>query len=484
MVKLAACPDELILAVLSHSDQKDLLALSSTCKWTRSLAQPSLYRDIRWTWDKETKHNPPIHLLLRSLLENPNLSSLVELINFQGYKPRTIWTREGHPDLTPTEMTFVQRLVNRMKLPLASDWQQKLEEGNLDAFLALLLSKLANLISFEMGFGLQIHSRFIGLMLKHMLVSRVTHSCFKRLQRVAFCTEKIALRRQRLSIPNDAALQLCPADFDQITPFLYLPCITFMTMWIQNPARLEWPGQTPQSLTLKKLTLHHSEVNEDTLERLLLTMPALEELDYSYHGCSEPRLDEGISTYLDCGKLSRALDCVKSTIRYIQVSVDFYGADVEMGYSWGTLGELGSMRGYQMLERLTVPMVVLLSWWSSSAVELAEVLPPSMRELCLTDDLIFFEEWDWIQQDYLDRFYDYLHDWRRHSPNLERILLRLSSQNSYRWAPNLDRAIVKLAIPPESIFDNLVEHQQELKAMCDTAGVGFKVIRFGEVMEC
>ncbi|MCJ1252481.1 hypothetical protein MMC24_000287 [Lignoscripta atroalba] len=490
MAKFTVCPNEITSTIFSHTPSEGLLAFSYTCRSLRRLAQPVLYREIRWTWDRVSEHNPRIHLLLRSLLENPELASYIEHIDFQGSKPRSIWLQHNHPDLPDTDMRLLESLVDIAQFPSALEWRHMLEYGQLDAFLALLLSQTFNLKSLELGFEFQYESKYIGIMLKHALFpsgATFNISNFKRLKRVAFCTKEIVGGRHNLSAPEyPYPLPRCPPDFDQITPFFYLPSIRSITLWIQNPSRLTWPSERPWAMALTTLIVHHSEAYVETLEQLLSGTPNLKVLEYRYHGCTQGYFHNEIPTFLECEKLSQALDHVKGTIQRIIISIDFYatvGDELEWGgRHWGIKGTLNSMMQFEKLESLTVPMVMLLGWSPSSMVKLADCLPQSMRELYITDDLVFFDRWQWTEQDYLDRFHEYLYDWKSSTSSLSYIGLQLSSscwkRHSLLRLENLDQG--------ESFVDRnrrakqMVEQtHQALEAMCGNAGVECNVIDVG-----
>lgn len=58
-------------------------------------------------------------------------------------------------------------------------------------------------------------------------------------------------------------------------------------------------------------------------------------------------------------------------------------------------GRLDTLHGFQKLLSLEVPSVVLLGWAAGPLPEMDDVLPPSLRHLCLTDDLHELGETEW-----------------------------------------------------------------------------------------
>ncbi len=451
MATFANLPVEMVQSTLFHTRRKDLLTLLYVCKSLRRLTLPLLYQEIRWTSDTSSGRNPPILLLLRSILERPKLASYVEHIEFQGSKPPSVWTNEDHPDLTADELKLAIDVICTSQLPSEKLWIQELENGNADAFVALLLLQLSNLQSFARGFDFQRDSKFVGTMLKHTLFSSppaAVLSSFRVLQRIEY------------SADMDITVHDVPSftvDFDQIVPLFYLPSIQSINMVMPDPDVFTWPSARPCTSTLTMLVLRFSHVKEEALEQLLSVTPSLRTLRYDFDCDVEPPNDK--SCHFDGAKLSCALEHVKATIEDLAISVHFYSIvaiEVENGSEyWGIRGNLDSLRHFQILQSLEVPLIVLLGWSSSSKVRLADVLPQQIRQLCIKDDMADFCNYEWTVRAGLDRIHDYLEDWRSHAPNLECVTLTLRA-SGVRWGE---------------------KPQRELRTMCERAGVACDIIK-------
>ncbi|KAI9879070.1 MAG: hypothetical protein M1830_009711, partial [Pleopsidium flavum] len=450
MATIANLPLELVQLILSYTQRKDLVILSCVCKSLQRLMVPLLYQEVRWTWDTAAGRNPPIHLLLRSILERPTLASYIEHIEFRGSQPPSVWTREDHMELKADEWKLVTDVICAAQLPSEELWIRELKKGNADAFVALLISQLANLQSLELGFEFQKDSRFVGIMLKQMLFSSsptAMLSSFSRLQRVACCTDFATGEHACTDCEYNGRFWPIPIDFDQILALFYLPSIQSITVFMPDPDDFAWPSERPYTSTLTSLVLHHSEAKEETLEQLLSVTPHLKTLEYNFWCEVEPAIHK--SQYLTCDKLSRALEHIRATIEHLVISVCFFSGVIwEVVPPCGIKGDIGSLRRFEALHSLEVPLVVLLGWSSSSTIRLADILPKNMRQLCIRDDLTYFWNWEWTERACLDRMLAYLVDWRTHAPNLDRIALRLESDEEL----------------PE-------EPRRELGAMCERAGV-------------
>ena len=490
MAALMSCSNELLVMIFSAICKKDLLALSLTCKSLRPLAQSWLYCKIQWTWNGIPENNLRIFFLLRSLVENPELVQFIEhfsLLSDSKNMPRTIWSQHDHASLPIADLALLQGLVDTLRLPSAHEWKRMIEHGRIDVFVALLLSRVSYSRTLEIGFGIVMNFKFAGMMLRHLSSSSAAapvSPMFTQLQRVDFCTDRPRGNDNYLSMPCPQwDLQDSPRNFHDIRPLFFLPSMRYLRLWIQNPSDLFWRREVFGLSNLTTLVIHHSEARQDTISQLLSFTPCLERFEYHYHGCTDSRFHDKPSSYLDCAKLSEALSRVKSTIRFIVIFADWYStssAEPETCHAWGVKRNLESMRDFARLESLIVPLVVLLGKSPlSSAIKLADHLPPSLCELCLTDDLNFMGLMEWRQQDYLERFQVYLHRWQEHSPNLTTISLKIDCpSSSHRWADGAARNHED----DYSVLDSLVENQHALAKLCEEAGIEFKVVRSGKVM--
>lgn len=89
---LANLPEELLLLLPPLLEKDDLSRLSRTCKRLRGTVLALVYQRVQWYWNTDnepyprTLPTPPIHLLLRTLMNNPELGHLIEEVDFQGRK--------------------------------------------------------------------------------------------------------------------------------------------------------------------------------------------------------------------------------------------------------------------------------------------------------------------------------------------------------------------------------------------------------------
>ncbi|KAF2448565.1 hypothetical protein P171DRAFT_518070 [Karstenula rhodostoma CBS 690.94] len=84
------------------------------------------------------------------------------------------------------------------------------------------------------------------------------------------------------------------------------------------------------------------------------------------------------------------------------------------------------------LETVTIASRVLLGWWNRNCPDLANVLPPSLVTICLTDDLPSFDTYEKYEDDLIPIIRKFVEgkEWRKTAPRLEEFNLRYFDQHS------------------------------------------------------
>jgi len=124
---------------------------------------------MEWGWNiRDVQHpqevSPPIHPLLRSLMENPELGGYVEHVNFWGSKndwisktTYNLWAPEESPKLADSELQAAMQRVQRF-----AQRSEALGRGDSDAYVSLTLAFLPNLCSLILSADFFSNSRFLG----------------------------------------------------------------------------------------------------------------------------------------------------------------------------------------------------------------------------------------------------------------------------------------------------------------------------------
>ena len=141
-------PVEILQNVLSLISLFDRYALQNTSKHLQWVTQPTLYRHLRWKfnnwelpsitilyserllWQRIQKpydpsRRPGLHLLLRRLLQQPEIGCMIETIDFKQVKtPHTIWSARsaGKPELTDDDLKLLAERGRSITGSQEEDW--------------------------------------------------------------------------------------------------------------------------------------------------------------------------------------------------------------------------------------------------------------------------------------------------------------------------------------------------------------------------
>ena len=169
---LLGCPADILLPILEDLTAKDLHAVCLVCRDLHALAQLVLYSSIHWTWTGDGY--PPVHLLLRTILLRPDLANHTRSLVLAGARS----DRKGSR-LLPMKMSVPKASLagpiefgKGINVPHGDDWIRALQNGELGAFVAVLLAQLPNLESLEMVPDFSGDALFLGLVFRSALASR------------------------------------------------------------------------------------------------------------------------------------------------------------------------------------------------------------------------------------------------------------------------------------------------------------------------
>lgn len=143
MALITEIPAELLLQIISELDKKDISAISRSRKALQQVVHPFLYETITWTLEERFSNirfwedgmavdwkpsyefiTPPIHFLLRIIIEKPPLNMSIKTLGFTGRvksvyhrAPGTLWNADSEPELTASEFDAMRHLVRATEMP-------------------------------------------------------------------------------------------------------------------------------------------------------------------------------------------------------------------------------------------------------------------------------------------------------------------------------------------------------------------------------
>ncbi|KAG5742759.1 hypothetical protein H9Q69_014357 [Fusarium xylarioides] len=411
-LSLLDCPKEVQLGIAELLLQADAANLSMTCRALHSLTEPLVYSTIQITWTKQ--YYPPITkalLLLRALLERPDLRNHVRSIEFGGdgfidYDDPP-WPGETPeppevPDLPLDKLTAAIRRTG-VSESTANEWISKVlysdrhrhlnfreglqlgiilitQSATSDAAAAVIVSLLPSLERLTVSENWYNEARLLGLMFQLALCRTDQHSTrssqptFSSLKHVSLDP---MLHEDTNTEPNKVDQDLC---------LFYLPSIQQLSTSIQNLTPFSWPcASTPNPVSLTSLDIFR--LRETRLAPVLSVAKNLKKLRYNWF--YRPDFDKEVNTStLMLDELAMALLEVKDSLEDLEIT-----AETCLAYTMGdieppdfTLHEsLVEMRGMRRLKTLNVPWSFLTGMTGLSATgRLGNALPQSLEHLILS----------------------------------------------------------------------------------------------------
>ena len=429
---------EIILLLLPLIQKQDVSSLSKTCKRLRSVVLGQLYKSIHWRWNIDdgiyrqwnptVLSSPPIHLLLRSLMQNLELGKAVERITFEGPKingmPKataTVWAAEGPTELTTSEIENTIQWAQKFQLIPPELFRDALLRGDIDAYVCIVLGFLPNIRSLNLSAEfILFNSKFLGLLFNQVLQRSNTKA--KGASPFGAIPHFSSLREVNLGYTTKESSSWSRKSlFEDMYSFFYLPSLEDLTIYLPRSANFSWPEDPLKRAPMRSLTslsLPSCEANEHALEQLLASKPPLKKLVYNY-SCAEPVDAFGISRstsyYLQLPTLYRAFSYVQSTLESLTFSFEHQAIDAEdypaYRHSHGLFnGIVASFSQFPCLTYLELPFLMLTGWEvvPRDIQLLAEMLPSSIRHLCLTDNLADWRGSYWQVRHWLERLQDLL----------------------------------------------------------------------------
>lgn len=411
---LSSIPAEISLSILSSLSFTDLHALSLVNKNLRCLAEPFLYSNIKWKCIQSRL--PPVVPLVQSILRRPELGSFVKSIILDNwiYERNDDRARLASPKLTVTESELNAPIewIRKTDVPFGDLWIQELRAGSVEAFVAVLLSRLPCLESLYLGKSLNRENHLIGKMFRSAVCGKVidgglpSYECLRNVSTVYFPAEKFAHREPDARNTAD------------VLSLLYLPSVERITASIDNPAIFAWPRALPPNPS-KLIALDLTMIREGHLGQVLSVTSELRDLRWHWYFHRDLQ-DRFVSQNIDLSQVAADLSHARRTLVVLNItaSVDSPPNDLRLPPPLRVTGQFKAFSNFDALKHLEIPLVFLLGFSPSAPniPRLKDVLPKNLDMLIVTDDLSDGEEWDWTDIDLLANMRLWLEDWKNPHP--------------------------------------------------------------------
>jgi hypothetical protein len=376
MTSFSDLPIDVIDIINTFSDDRTVEALSRVSQSLRRISEPHLYRLVSLKITSKTLLDPQasfgvttdkLFQLLRTLRNKPELASAIKrvILELEDYDDAPLLARQFAVDLH--ELNF----ISKVDQPVCFK----------DALISFF-QNLHGLHYLQIPFGSASHFNFLLQLKEYPLwnLRTVCYSPFPQLNTWSRHEGK---------------------DTDLSLLFAFLNAPLLVTLDIVLPGvRL---GQVPllSTTSLKTLILRHSQFSPSSLAILLGATKTLERLQYDYDCDLDALYKSSYDCVNDWGNLREGLKSVARTLKHLSIALDFHywedykDDDWDPRNSWAIRGRLGDISFLEKLESLEVPLPILLGWDPADARALQEVLPKSLLQLGLRDDLVDWFEYHW-----------------------------------------------------------------------------------------
>ncbi|KAF5872364.1 uncharacterized protein Bfra_005723 [Botrytis fragariae] len=415
---LLRCPTEIHCMIFKFLSTKDFYGLFWTCKILNRISEPFMYCEIQLNWRKHSRP-PRIISLIKNILSRPYLAIGVTGLTLGrsgGESMRSIATiRDIRLTVDETDLEQLIEVIKTFGIDYEDIWIGQLRNRNMDAFVAILLCKLPNLIYFQLNPNFSYDSEIIGLVLRSTVSQdgNCGIASFKQLQHVTF---------KQITIGRFGRGTLNPQD---ILPFFSFPNIVCLSATIDAPADYGWPlDSRPVASTVTSLDLDMAKAG--MLYHILSVTTRLRTLRWRWHHYG----NSGTTIRYDV--IMGALSLVQNTLTNLTISAE---NEVVNAYSsWiGVTGSLDGLVNFNFLKRLEINLEFLLGSISSPnarlrifppsgrTLQFERIVPQSIEVLTLTDD----KELEW--QNYVHyhkvatAIQSWLGAWETSTPHLRSI---------------------------------------------------------------
>jgi hypothetical protein len=453
MASLLALPNELKNLILADLTTPDLLYLAATCKQFNGLARPLAYRHLTVNWrnvDAEKIYAPDLATLNRILDRDPSLDLSIKYLTF---------STEGCIDTENEDIHIFGNGYRRDGTP-----NDILELGR-------LITRCNNLESLDISVALLIENKVFFS--EKVVDVRDTDN--------SDCAWMRNLKAIRMKFENFVKDDWSPDVYSlgrAHTCLFYFPRIEVIDLayWdpcdnydAYNDVDIEvdenfWPlDKPPIAQHLTTLKLGFSPASAAVFEFVLRQTPNLQVFEVEL-------FQPAASLEYRLNRLKNGLDYVKKTLTHIRIRFDVL-PEYEGEFDLDTrefvdviAGCLGSFKDYDKLTYLETSLHLLFGSDDSKISEffpLADMLPPNLEELIITDDLYDFNGFQQCFEDVnaMAIFRTYLEDWRCVTPQLKRFTYDLRERGEYTVA-----------------FWDQSKNRNALRRMCRESGVEGKVL--------
>ncbi|KAF4438253.1 DNA mismatch repair [Fusarium acutatum] len=409
--RLLACPLEIQLHVLEFVPREGLAALSRVNKHLASIAQPVLHREVDVNCPRVSFecHAASLVLVLRTLLSRPDLAQAVQHLRFDGYDfvERRLNELPTTPifHLTDEDKLKAVRFIKALDLYQGFDWAQAFLKGQVDSLVSLLVALTPKVRSIYLGEFFSVEICYLRLLLSPESYGNPGGSNvhkFEHLRRVTVDNHCAMYYHTRLNFNN------VYQDFFHLG---MLESLSISGSYAEDsqPFTISTKLEHLRCLDLKR-------IGEAELGRILSIAPNLKDLKYTYSRYPMTNLPAVRDQTLDMATLCSSLEGHRLKLEKFELLIvdDADVLEEEEADSLWPLPYQGSppkLRDFSNLRTLTVPWILIAGQSKGEHPSpLRHLIPKSVVQLTLTDDLYQQPYWGWNDEEMWETVTDYLYD--------------------------------------------------------------------------
>jgi hypothetical protein len=371
------------------SDRRDLYALTLVNRHFATISQPLLFKEVDVGWNP--KEPSPLTLVIRTLLDRPDLAASVKSLRLDGYEfPEREAEVLSTISVTGLNMIKAAGIINGTGAGFADLWSQGVSDGEVDALVALLVLIVPNIRVIYLGIDFCIEVLFLTLMLDRREQSKpdVNLPALEHLTNVTMENHYADLFQEEINF-NDGVLN-----------FLNLPQLKNLSIAISPISAQPWRPDERFQIMANLTFLHLLRASEEQLGAILSLTPRVVHLKWSGYWCPKEEYPEVLRTTIDLDKLRIALSRRRRSLQYLALEiVDDTATVVEFIWPMKLTGTYLRLTDFTNLVRLIIPWVLLMGWCPQDSRPLIEKLPTNLVSLTLTDDLCYQKYWRWTKEE-------------------------------------------------------------------------------------
>lgn len=389
MLSIHALPVEVLLMILEYAsvDTSAQRRLLLTCKAFKSLIEPRLYSKVKLVptagWPRLTTKCPVV-LFYCTVRENDRLARIVREIAIQGLKADISYVWYNTEDDDQKSDGKAEWLAERLSDPLARlhtiGRRHFYQIIPTDVVIGLLLLRLTNLESLRLHYVFWQRNSFFPAALYGKFMKKLKNVWIEIDEGNVYEGDRVRWVEK---------LDITPIPTSHLRSLLELPHMESITCTAndyaaegldRNGYEVFGPLRRPCD-SLTRLRFRASRLKPSTLRYILAATPRLR--DFEYENC----ILHGDIAYFDCEELHTILQPVQHTLERLRFE-DGYNVRRGRTQRNGTLhftvrGRIRSLTSFTRLNRLEISLACLLGESPHDQIQLADILPRSLRFLCL-----------------------------------------------------------------------------------------------------